>query len=570
MRKLKLSGHVLILALALHFWPAISLQKQAPGASGAPGARSQGGVDEITPDLLKNYLYFIADDVMEGRDTPSRGLNTVANFIAMNLQRWGFKPAGDDPKKPFFQDITLSAREIDPAATRAEIASKDRPRRTFAYAKDFLAAESGTISGSLVFAGHGWVIKSKNLDPYKDIDVKDKIVIVCGNGFPKGVTFTDLRGGKPGVDWFTPAAYAAAHGAVSVIYVPDSRILAKWDENARSAIGHPRFSVEKSRDNTGPAMPTITPSAAMLDELFQNEKHSVAEILNSQSTGDDVDSFELDPDKKLSFTVGVKQIEESTQNVVAVWEGADPVLKNEYVALGAHYDHVGVGLPGSNGRGASTPGNATDIIYNGADDDGSGTTALLAMAETLAHNPRPKRSVLFVWHCGEEKGLWGSRYFTDNPTVPLRQITTQINIDMIGRSKSAGDTNPLNKYLSGPDAIYVIGSRMMSTELGDITAAVNQAYLNLGFDYRYDDPHDPNRFFYRSDHFNYAKHGIPIVFFFDGVHEDYHRPGDEPNKIDYEKMSKVTRTVYLLLLKLASIPARVKVDKPVPTQSAGD
>jgi len=154
----------------------------------------------------------------------------------------------------------------------------------------------------------------------------------------------------------------------------------------------------------------------------------------------------------------------------------------------------------------------------------------------------------------------------DNPAIPLAQIVTQLNIDMIGRSKKDGDTDPRNKELSGPNQIYVIGSKMMSTELGGLSEAVNKSFLNLQYDYRYDDPNDPNRFFFRSDHFNYARKGIPIIFFFDGVHEDYHRPGDEPQKIDYQKMEKVTRTIYLTLWEVANRSARVKVDKQLPAQ----
>jgi Zn-dependent M28 family amino/carboxypeptidase len=210
-------------------------------------------------------------------------------------------------------------------------------------------------------------------------------------------------------------------------------------------------------------------------------------------------------------------------------------------------------------------------VFNGADDDGSGTTALLAMAEALAHaTVRPKRSTLFVWHCGEEKGLWGSRYFTNYPTVPIDHIIAQLNIDMIGRSRKDDDTNPRNNSLTGPNAVYVIGSTMMSTELGELTQSINKAYLNLTFDLRYDDPADPNRFFYRSDHYNYARKGIPIIFFFDGVHEDYHQLGDSPDKIDYGKMQKITRTIYLMLWELGNRPTRPKVDKPLPAQlSAG-
>jgi len=206
-----------------------------------------------------------------------------------------------------------------------------------------------------------------------------------------------------------------------------------------------------------------------------------------------------------------------------------------------------------------------DTICNGADDDGSGTTGLLVMAEAFSKGPRPRRSILLVWHTGEEKGLWGSEYYTRYPTVPLSQIVAQINIDMIGRSKKEGDTNPANRMLSGPDEIYVIGSRMMSTQLGGLTEAVNREYLNLRYNYHYDEPNDPERMYSRSDHYNYAKHGIPIIFYFDGVHEDYHRPTDHADKIDYEKMLKITRTVFILASELADAPRRPVVDKQLPS-----
>jgi Zn-dependent M28 family amino/carboxypeptidase len=191
---------------------------------------------------------------------------------------------------------------------------------------------------------------------------------------------------------------------------------------------------------------------------------------------------------------------------------------------------------------------------------------VMAIAEAFAKGLAPKRSILFVWHCGEEKGLWGSRYFTEYPTVPLNQIVTQLNIDMIGRSKKIGDTNPKNAELTGPNEIYVIGSKMMSTELGEVSEAVNKSFLKLSFNYKYDDPKDPNRFFFRSDHFNYAQKGIPIIFYFDGVHEDYHQPSDSPDKIDYQKMEKVARTIYVTGLTIANLPARPKVDKQLPSE----
>jgi Zn-dependent M28 family amino/carboxypeptidase len=192
--------------------------------------------------------------------------------------------------------------------------------------------------------------------------------------------------------------------------------------------------------------------------------------------------------------------------------------------------------------------------------------SVLAIAEAFANGVRPKRSLLFVWHAGEEKGLWGSEYFVKYPTVPIDKIITQLNIDMIGRSKKAGDTNRRNDELTGPNEIYVVGSKMMSTALGELSESVNKSYYNLSFNYKYDDPNDPNRFFFRSDHFNYAQKGIPIIFYFDGEHEDYHRVTDQVEKIDFEKMQKVARTVYAMAWELASGMKRPAVDKKLPPE----
>jgi Zn-dependent M28 family amino/carboxypeptidase len=208
-----------------------------------------------------------------------------------------------------------------------------------------------------------------------------------------------------------------------------------------------------------------------------------------------------------------------------------------------------------------------DKIFNGADDDGSGTVAMLAIAEALAVAPtRPKRSILFVWHAGEEKGLWGAEYFNKFPTVDIKNVIAQLNIDMIGRSRKPDDTDPRNRDLSGPNEVYVIGSEVMSSTLGAITRATNDAYLKLQYNYRYDAPNDPNRFFFRSDHFHYAVNGIPIVFWFTGVHEDYHQPGDTADKIDYAKFETITRTIFMTMMKLSELKERPAVDKELPPE----
>ncbi|HEV7857084.1 MAG TPA: M28 family peptidase [Pyrinomonadaceae bacterium] len=549
---------LLIGAMATPF-PATFAQKRGGKANAATATATAAvhGVDQITAQQMRDYLYFIASDEMEGRDTPSRGLDTTAKFIAMNLSRWGFKPGGDDGT--FFQHIALRRDKIDASQTRLELNGQ-----TYKPGEDFIAVgNGGSASGQLVYAGNGWLIKSKNMDAYQGIDAKDKIVVVTTsmNGLPKGVVQTDLKGTR-GVDWMDPGAYAEKQGAKAILLVPDFQILSGWERTRQNSMERGVASVAKAQTVSSSAPLRIILSPRLAATLFQGEKQNANALFDAYASGNTAAPFALKPDKQVSINVVAKNDPARTQNVVAIWEGSDPVLKNEYVAVGAHYDHIGI---------SPTPDKNGDSINNGADDDGSGTTAILSMAEALAHTtPRPKRSILFVWHCGEEKGLWGSRYFTDNPTVPLDKVVAQLNIDMIGRSKKEGDTNPLNAELTGPNEIYVIGSTMMSTELGQLSNRVNQSYLNLGYNVKYDDPADPNRFFFRSDHFNYARKGIPIIFFFDGVHEDYHRPGDEPQKIDYDKMQKVTRTVYLTMWEVANLPTRPAVDKPLPEALRGN
>lgn len=496
--------------------------------------------EQITAAQLKDYLSFIASDALEGRNTPSRGLDAAAQFIATLLSRWGYKAAGDD--NSYFQKIALKGTKVDKENTNAEINGQ-----ILKYGTDILVnAGNGKASGSMVYATHGWVIKSKNIDAYQGIDVKGKIVVVT-SGFPQGVTFNDLSQAGRGKDWFEPTLAAKTNGAVGVIVIASQQTTNNW-ERTRSQQERERFVLPQASNNET-VLPSITISTQAAPKLFEGETKNP---LSDKSVG----AFELNADKKISISVANSVSTTYTQNVVAVLEGSDPKLRSEYVALGAHYDHIGINLNAPAG---------TDNISNGADDDGSGTTALLAIAEAFAKSPkRPKRSIIFIWHTGEERGLWGSGYFVDHPTVPLESIITQINIDMIGRSKKDGDTNQANKMLTGPNEIYSIGSRMLSTELGDLSANVNDAYLKLQYNYHYDQPNDPERLFYRSDHYNYAKKGIPIVFFFDGVHEDYHRVGDEVQKIDFQKMEKVTRTVFLMAWTIGDLPQRPVIDKKLP------
>ena len=515
----------------------------------APNGKYRGA-EIITAAQLKDYLTFIAADELEGRDTPSRGLNTAAKFLATNLSRWGVKPAGDEGT--YFQRFALLKTTVDSAQTIVEINGQ-----RFKYGSDFIAstfAGPGTASGPLVYVGHGLIIKAKNLNAFEGLEVKDKIVVWTSD-FPKGVTFGDFSG-KQGEDWQSAAGYAARNGAKGGIVIPPYSSLVSWEQTKKFQMINGALAVEKLQTEDGPKIPIIVASPRLAGALLQGEKNNAVKVFNSAVMGEPAAAFEFKPEKKVTITVSAKKEQVYTQNVVGVVEGGDASLKQQYVAIGAHYDHVGVGNP-VNG----------DAIFNGADDDGSGTVSVLAMAEAFAKGPRPKRSLLFVWHAAEEKGLWGSKYFTQYPTVPIEKIIAQLNIDMIGRAQKPGETNPANQGLAKPNEVFVVGSKMMSTDLGNLSESVNKSYYNLSFNFKYDDPNDPEKIFFRSDHFNYALKGIPIIFYTDGEHEDYHRVTDHVEKIDFENMLKITRTIYAMAWELGN-GKRPLVDKKLPAELA--
>jgi Zn-dependent M28 family amino/carboxypeptidase len=320
--------------------------------------------------------------------------------------------------------------------------------------------------------------------------------------------------------------------------------------------------VQFGKQPANATIPVITASPRIVAAIFQGEMFSGTNLFNKMVTQDAFEAFELRPARKVTATVSVKTENIHTQNVIGILEGSDPVLKNEYVAIGAHYDHVGMNPLSPN----------EDKIWNGADDDGSGTVSVLNIAEAFAKGAqKPRRSILFIWHAGEEKGLWGSEYFTDNPTVPIDKIITELNIDMIGRFQNPGDENhPVNKEMPKPNEIFTIGNSMMSTELGQIADEVNSSFLKINYNPKYADPNDPNRYFYRSDHFNYARKGIPIIFFMDGTHVDYHQPSDSVEKINFTEMEKVARTIMATGWTLANRDKRPTVDKPLPASVVGN
>ena len=485
----------------------------------------------ITQSRLKAHMGFIAHDLLEGRDTPSRGLDIAAEYIAAQMKLFGLVPGG--PKGSYFQQFPVKQARIS-SNSFLQVGNT----RFAAFEGMIPTFSSGNASGSAVFIGHGFRIPSKDVDPYKDLDVRGKFVIRI-NEVPKDWNWSDYFAGKlPGAE--SPDQAARLRGAVGMLVIPSANEFEAWkvQANRAQAMTVPMSGNEFITHDFPSATLSLAATKVILGERFDN-------IMATKASA----SFAFDDSIKVTVQNEIVEETVMTRNVIAILPGSDPKLKSEYVAIGSHYDHVGVAASG------------TDQIFNGADDDGSGTVAMIEIAHALSRGKTSKRSILFIWHAGEEKGLWGSEYFTSHPTVPLKSIIAQLNIDMIGRSKAVGDKKPENKMLTASDSIYVIGSRRLSTELGDLCAKVNAQLFKLKLYYHYDRPNDPENLYERSDHYNYAKRGIPIAFYFDGVHEDYHQVSDHAERIDYRKLERVARTICATTWVLANRLKRPRIDK---------
>ena len=339
-----------------------------------------------------------------------------------------------------------------------------------------------------------------------------------------------------------------------------------------AALNGPPYTPVKFRPTPAcPAAPNVTVGMAFTNSLFQGEKVSGAQAFSATETNAKLDPFELNSVKKLAVHLSVHSQDGHAENVIGILEGSDPVLKDEYVIMSAHLDHIGLAAPMANGHN----------VNNGADDDGSGSTGLLgvahAYAEGAAKGIRPKRSILFLWNGGEERGLWGSQYFAEFPPIDLSKVVANLNMDMIGRTKNADSVDPNPQHmLVDPGGVLLIGPNISSDDLENTIEGVNSGYQHLKIDHFYDvtapdATHDNlgpqprgQRIFYRSDHYNFAKVGIPIAFFTIGLHVDYHRPTDTPDKIDYHEIQIISKTVAAVGWELSNQPGRPKLKDKLP------
>ncbi len=574
------------------------LAAQSP-APRAQMAAARGGASSITPAELHEWLSYIASDELEGRRIFTEGLGLAGAYIADHLKEWGVKPAGENGT--YFQTVKVLGVQTDSKATIT--VDVNGQTRTFTdgegitFPKNMGARQ--TVTGDRIeFVGYGLDVPSAKIDSYANVDPKGKVVVYLGTA-PKTdppISFRLVgararlanekgavavigpagggRGGRGGRGT-PPAAGAPGAAAPAAAGAGTPAAGAAPARGAQPAGRGGRGGQPNNGDFTTvqhydvPVTPQLTATDEFFEFLFSGSDVKYADLKAKADAQEPLPEFTL-KGVKMTINVDADYTVVRTQlsrNVVGIVPGTDPRLKDTYVAFGAHYDHTGYQeAPPGQGRGGFGGGNAPggcegqtratpkpgDIINNGADDDGSGTVALMALAKAYALGPKPKRSLLFVWHTGEESGLYGSRYNADYPVVPLDKIVAQLNMDMVGRNRCDKPTEE--------NVVYLVGSDRISTELHNLSEDANSAMEKpMKLDYEMNDPADPESIYTRSDHYSYASKGIPIIFYTTGLHRDYHYLTDDVDRIDFPKMAHITKLVYATGDKVANLehaPAR--------------
>jgi len=570
-RRRSVSFSILVLTAAL---PAVA-QQQCPIGNGTSLPLKYAGaptVAAITPCDLMTRLYAFADDSMMGREVGTPWHLKATAYIESEVRRLGLKPAGDSGG--YFQNLPVVIRSFDMTSTLSVGST------TFHAGTDFVATSTGRqhqlVNVPSVFVGA--LLDTNAVLPIEQTKGKVLVFLLPAPGINE-----EAIQAAPGFQrWYQMYLSGAARIVAAAPQMP----------------------------------PGLAQSYAMRQDLAFLNSDSPMEIPGTFAMAEAVLGVSLGNakpglvGKPVTTNVRFKDEPRPGRNVVAILPGSDPKLAGEYVAIGAHNDHIGIAdsavdhdslkvfnqfarTQGMDGEPKPLSvdewkrvrtmidslhklhgGPRIDSISNGADDDGSGTVSVLEIAEAFAKGSiKPKRSLLFIWHAGEEKGLWGSEYFTDHPTVPRDSIVAELNMDMVGRGQPTdvtGVTKAGAQIHGAPNYLQVIGSRRLSTELGDLVEQVNkETGLGFTFDYALDADGHPQNIYCRSDHAEYARYGIPIAFFTTGGHADYHMVTDEAQYIQYQHMAKVDELVFNLALKVAGLDHRVGVDKPKPSDPHG-
>jgi hypothetical protein len=542
-----------------------------PLAAGCGGPRAEtpaprgATTSEISPADLRTRSYIFSDDSMQGRQAGTAGNARGNAYIAGELARLGLRPGGD--QGGYLQRVPLMRYAVDTARGTLQAGSVNLRalQDYFPYQPSFDLPVRPIDGAQVVYIG---ARADSAALPAREA-LQGKVVVFRSEAAGQSIAGPDLNpDGRLGL-------------AAGIVITDVDRLIAGFAGYLRAPRLEMASDVKAPAGVTQPRLifvPTGTAQALFGKPL---------EALHPGDAGPTLHG-------EISFAA----TDLSATNVVGILEGSDSALRGEYVALGAHNDAIGIVAPVDHDsirafnsvmlpRGANdAPGEPSpeqlgrirgmldslrqlhparaDSIVNGADDDGSGSMGLLEVAESFARRgAHPKRSLLFVWHTGEESGLQGSRWFTDHPTVPRDSIVSQINVDMIARGGAQDEPK------GGPGYLQVIGSRRLSTELGDLVETVNrEGKHGMVFDYTYDANGHPDNFYCRSDHYSYARYGIPIAFLSTGGHRDYHQVTDEPEYLDYVQFARVTRFLADLADRLANLDHRIVVDKPKPDPEA--
>ena len=460
----------------------------AQAAEPVPHADAAG---TITPSDVARRVGILAHDSMLGRDTPSRGLELTAQYVADQFRRFGLRPGGDDGG--WLQRYPITRRRLELASSRVVLrVGSTSVTAPFDRSARFVTGDvpSAPVSGPAVLVGGGVTPEA-----VAGMSLRDKVVVYVH-------------------DYTRPIPARAAQVARAIRVSRPKAIVAISNAAPEAfAARIPRAATERfGIDLRLNSPPSVEISEAAIAPVLRAAGLDLAEVRKSvRPVARDLPGLTVTVELKETVTDSL-----SAPNTVGILEGSDPALRDEYLVFSAHMDHIGV-----------TPGRA-DSINNGADDNASGTTGVIELAEAFSRpGARPKRSIIFLTVSGEEKGLWGSRYFSEHPPVPVGQLVANINLDMLGRN--------------WPDTIVAIGKE--HSDLGATLERVNAAHPELGM-VAIDDRWPEERFYFRSDHYNFARKGVPAIFFFNGVHEDYHRVTDSPEKIDGEKESRILKLLY--------------------------
>jgi hypothetical protein len=465
----------------------------------------------ITPADLRQNLSILASDALEGRETGTRGQKMAAAFISYHFQDIGLKPPVNGS---YYQSFELYQSAPGPTYLEVNGTRYDNFEDIVYVGK---GETTGKITLPVVFAGRG------SASDYDQIDASGKAVVV-------------MPGDR--ADYRTLVS-TARHNGVKMVFIMNAKSTDDFKDYAarlRRYFSEGRLSLDKPDTDNSNDYFFLSPAAA--EKMFRTEITRLASY-----SADSRRLLKKVPTGELSYSTSSATKIIRTENVLGYLEGTDK--KDEVVLVTAHYDHIG---KKSSGTG--------DLINNGADDDGSGTVAVMQLAKVFAQarmdGKGPRRSMLFMTVTGEEEGLLGSEYYTRHPVIPLTNTVVDLNIDMIGRrDQQHHDSAPY---------VYVIGADKLSSELNRISESANKKYTNLIFDYTYNDPDHPDRLYYRSDHWNFAKNNIPIIFYFDGIHEDYHLPSDELDKIEFDLLAARAKCVFYTAWEIANRDDRIMPD----------